>query len=95
MENGDCKFIGFGLAWSPKDNHVQPPASRKKVHIWKSGEVFPLALDQRTLTTDWDVDILASILILLELKKNQWQTSCTSQQLPGREQQREGKHHAT
>lgn len=60
-----CKFIDFGLAWSLKGNQVQPPASRKKLHIWKTGESFSLALDQRAITTGWDVDLLASILILI------------------------------
>lgn len=63
MENGECKLISFGLAWSLKGNQVQPPASRKKLHIWKTGESFSLALAQ--ITTGWDVDLLASILILL------------------------------
>lgn len=66
MENGECKFIGFGPAWSPKGNQVQPPASRKKLHILKTGESFPLALDQRALATGWNVDLLAAVLILLD-----------------------------
>lgn len=67
MENGERKLIGSGPVWGLKGNQVQPPASRKKLHIWKTRECFPLALDQRALTTGWDVDLLASILILLVL----------------------------
>lgn len=92
MENGEYKLIGSGPVWGLKGNQVSPCLKEETAYMEDWRMLSSCIRSESTYNrlgcglTGFYFDFISFVFVF---KANQWKTSYTSQQLPGREGQRE------